>query len=475
MTTRVAPDAAARFRLVVYAVSAFSAVAGVIAVVSVLRAGDRTRQFGWFADGDPGAFALVVDPKGPAASVLHTGDILVALNGDRHVQWWSPQNARQFIRADDGYTITVRRDGQELTFELKPEPGHSPEQAGLARSLVFDGAVWCIVATMIALFRSDLAIARSAYAAGMAMGLFFFRQSITPAIPWVPPWLILVRQAIFPLGLMHMAIGFDFYVRFPRNAPPPAFLRWLRAAVYASCAGSALVIGLAELVLLALGQDRYSAGRAALAPIDPLIGWTAGLTQVTVGLGILATLAYNFRRIDRDDDRRRIRWVVWGTVIGLLPFAVINTSLMLAEFLPTPALRGNWYLFGNVATVAIPLSFGYAIIKHQIFDISFVIRRGLQYLLAKQALRALIFLPIAALALRNRRPSRPADRAPAVRQLALPLPDRRRGRRSLVPDAADAVGRSPLLQGGVRRARRSWSNWSSTSARWTPRRAWPNS
>ena len=52
----------------------------------------------------------------------------------------------------------------------------------------------------------------------------------------------------------------------------------------------------------------------------------------------------------------------------------------------------------NVATVAIPLSFAYAIVKHRVFDITVVIRRGLQYLLAKNALRGLLLLPAAGLA-----------------------------------------------------------------------------
>ena len=52
----------------------------------------------------------------------------------------------------------------------------------------------------------------------------------------------------------------------------------------------------------------------------------------------------------------------------------------------------------NLATVVIPISFGYAIIKHHVFDITFVVRRGLQYLLAKNALRVLLALPIAGLA-----------------------------------------------------------------------------
>ena len=52
----------------------------------------------------------------------------------------------------------------------------------------------------------------------------------------------------------------------------------------------------------------------------------------------------------------------------------------------------------NLATVVIPISFGYAIIKHHVFDITFVVRRGLQYLLARNALRVLLALPIAGLA-----------------------------------------------------------------------------
>ncbi len=59
---------------------------------------------------------------------------------------------------------------------------------------------------------------------------------------------------------------------------------------------------------------------------------------------------------------------------------------------------GDWWILANVMTALIPLSFGYAIIRHHVFDITFVVRRGLRYLLAKNALRTLLFLPVAGLA-----------------------------------------------------------------------------
>jgi RIO-like serine/threonine protein kinase len=48
-------------------------------------------------------------------------------------------------------------------------------------------------------------------------------------------------------------------------------------------------------------------------------------------------------------------------------------------------------------TVVIPITIGYAVLKHRAFDVQVVIRRGLQYLFAKQMLRVVLALPIAGL------------------------------------------------------------------------------
>ena len=46
-----------------------------------------------------------------------------------------------------------------------------------------------------------------------------------------------------------------------------------------------------------------------------------------------------------------------------------------------------------------PLSFAYAIVRHQVIPVKLIIRRGLQYLLAKNALRLALALPVVGLAL----------------------------------------------------------------------------
>ncbi len=61
------------------------------------------------------------------------------------------------------------------------------------------------------------------------------------------------------------------------------------------------------------------------------------------------------------------------------------------------AVRYLAFMVGNFMTVAIPIAVGYAVLKHRVFDIQIVIRRGLKYLFAKQVLRLILALPLAGL------------------------------------------------------------------------------
>src|SRR5262249_15590419 len=56
------------------------------------------------------------------------------------------------------------------------------------------------------------------------------------------------------------------------------------------------------------------------------------------------------------------------------------------------------YRVADFALLLIPLCLGYAILTRRAYDINVVVRRGLQYLLARNALRALLALPTAGLA-----------------------------------------------------------------------------
>jgi GAF domain-containing protein len=388
-------------RTVALVTSVVAAIFFVLCAAAVFRYGDRIRDFGWTPARAGGAVVVgAVNPAGPATGLLQAGDVLVAWNGDRRVTRVPNAYFRRDLppRPDAEYTLTIERAGVERAVTLRAPPRANDDQWRLGLSNLVAAFVWFVVATMIALFRPDLAVSRSAYVAGMFMGFFMLGMTRVPAIAWVPPWWRTALILVFPLVPLHVAVGYDFYVRFPPGVSTTRLWRGIRIALYAVC-GVLWVAGpLADTVAYVFAPDRIVSVRDALLPLEPWLRWPARLVWPLGGLAIIAVVTRNYRAVQREDDRRRLRWVLWGTVLGLMPFLVFQIIATVMQIAGTPFNFGRWNPLVNLATVLIPISFGYAVIKHHVFDITFVVRRGLQYLLAKNALRLLLALPIAGLA-----------------------------------------------------------------------------
>src|SRR5260370_750688 len=116
-----------------------------------------------------------------------------------------------------------------------------------------------------------------------------------------------------------------------------------------------------------------------------------------------AVIVRNYVLVIEPDQRRRIKWIVYGSMAGILPSLLFNVFKLIlpASGRPISTEGGVRYLafvVGNFMSVAVPISIGYAVLKHRVFDIQVVIRRGMQHLFAKQVLRLILALPLAALA-----------------------------------------------------------------------------
>jgi len=108
--------------------------------------------------------------------------------------------------------------------------------------------------------------------------------------------------------------------------------------------------------------------------------------------GMLTAATYNYRQLTDENARRRVKWVAYGSMLSLAPQVVV--SIIELTVGPAP----DWLVqFADGATAGIPLFVAYAVVKHRVFDISVVVRRGLQYLLATRALQILVALPVLAL------------------------------------------------------------------------------
>jgi hypothetical protein len=100
----------------------------------------------------------------------------------------------------------------------------------------------------------------------------------------------------------------------------------------------------------------------------------------------LFMLLLNDRRSVDATERRRVRVLIVG--LAVVVFVTIPTLLTITPYEPRrfPALLFLFPLIASVSALALPASFAYAILRHRLFDIKIIIRQGLQYAVARNAL-----------------------------------------------------------------------------------------
>jgi hypothetical protein len=393
---RAAPHST--FRTVALVVSAIAAVLFLLCVAAVVwHVGDE-QDFGWTSGRPEGRLIVAsVRHNGPADERLQAGDELLAWNGDRSLAQVGTAPFGRNHRRDEAYTLTIRRAGAEQAVTLNAPP-HAVGGRRVHLVELVIALAWLLVATMIALFRPELAASRRAYVVGILMGCLQAQVAAIGALPWLPEWWRAAVLLTYPWYPLHVAVGYDFYSRFPPGISTTRVWRGIRIGLYALCTVLFAFGSLVDTVVDLVARDRAGAVRAALIPIDRWLDWPWNLLMALAGLAMLAVMTRNYRALQREDDRRRMRWVLWGTVVGLTPFLAVQIAALAMRSAGRPFDELRWNPVVSVGIVIIPISMGYAIIRHKVFDITFVVRRGLQYLLARNALRLLLALPMAGLA-----------------------------------------------------------------------------
>jgi sigma-B regulation protein RsbU (phosphoserine phosphatase) len=168
----------------------------------------------------------------------------------------------------------------------------------------------------------------------------------------------------------------------------------VRALLYGLC-GPIAVWSFVSFATFAWGERPYLDFRARTFAWSVAAMYGTAIAQIITCVGVVAVLWRNYRIAQVADERRRLRWVLWGTIAGVAPFLSVAVMRLIAIGVPSlMPMIAPWIFVANVATILIPFSFAYAIAKHHVFDITVVLRRGVQYLLAQNALRGLVSLPL---------------------------------------------------------------------------------
>jgi eukaryotic-like serine/threonine-protein kinase len=276
------------------------------------------------------------------------------------------------VNAFDNLRVDLVRDGVRLERTLVvPRRTWRSSEAIRAYAFLFMQIAYLAIAFVIAFARPFNLNAR--------LGALFLASAATPMVGAYgigvvfrelpgPVQALLWVQGV--LGRFGMVAFCAFFGTFPK----PLFrARWAWALYLAP------IFALAPFEFLYIWRSVYLPNQPTGAPVLMIpvirIFW---LTYVPTGL---ITLLLNYRRLNDATERRRVRILVMG--IAVVVFVCV--PLTFAPFVP-PRFAALSYSLVVISGLALPASFAYAILRHRLFDIRVIIRQGLQYAIARNAL-----------------------------------------------------------------------------------------
>jgi len=333
----------------------------------------------FWKDAPQGVIAGRVAAGGPAARAgVRAGDALLGIGEEDVLRAAQVETALGRRRAGERVVYSLLRADERRSLEVAIEP--LPRgNVNLFYYLSLVGFSSLIVGTIVMLRRPPDRAALHFYAICL---LFFlmYSTSFTGKLTfgdWTLLWADHLAILFLPVVFLHFCLSFP-----ERRLPtlrgilvPVAYLPAL------ALAGAAV----ATQVLFATNQ-----GSGILWTITETIDNLKPLYFASLfGLSFLILLD-SYRKARNLMARRQMKWLVWGTGAGVLPFFAFYALPYALGREPRLAME----LAGFIPLAVIPLSLAYAVVKHRLMDVELIFRRTLVYALDIAAIVGISLLAI---------------------------------------------------------------------------------
>ena len=329
-----------------------------------------------------------------ARAGLQAGDRILSIDGTRTRGLGDWDGIRLDMEVGHAYTLEAERQGTPLTTQLtllRRSWSRLPIAARVAfvQNLI-DGLIVLALAIVVAFSRPYDRVARLG---AVVLGLTAIEvssvgtgyASMTRRLP-LP--LALMVWWPFAAGFLVPPVFFAFCATFPRRLFHGRW-RWTLALL-----PSALFVLPISLFFVLTFFSVSLAPRAGSSDVLPRIGGTILFGYV---LAALVTLVVNYRRLDTN-EKRRVRVLVAGTVVSFALFLPLGVFAVLRlQSIPAVFRSSAYGIAAATLFLALPFSWAYAILRHQLFDIRVLLRQGLRYAMARRML--LVSVPVLGIAL----------------------------------------------------------------------------
>ncbi|MGH9373672.1 MAG: PDZ domain-containing protein, partial [Vicinamibacterales bacterium] len=328
----------------------------------------------WESRGE-GVTAQVVAPDSPGARAgIEPGDVLLMI--DQRLVQSRDDVTDTFHSAGDGqtvsYTVLRLRSQEMLTVGLEPIPVGS---RSLYFALASVGIFSLLVGASVRLRRPEHQATLHFFWLSVAffgvLALSFSGRLDT--LDKVFYWGDVVALLLLPPLFVHFALVFpdrpDAWARSDRG-------RTLMPLFYLP----ALLLGGARVAMIvrAGGHGEVLSGVLTVVDRGEILYFAASLVG---GLWIMTRALTRVRSVT---SRRQLRWIVWGTALGAVPFAVTYAVPFALGLRAIPGTEWTAVLLGLV-----PLGFASAIVRYRLMDVEVIIKRTHVYAAAIAAIAAI--------------------------------------------------------------------------------------
>jgi class 3 adenylate cyclase len=317
----------------------------------------RAPDFGWIPSPALGGDVVGFTTAWGQTSGLRWGDRILSINGQTFTTA-DERNALIDFEIGGVTTYSIVREAKPLTVRV------TTQEVGLRRALYQSGVIWLVGAVFASLgilvFLMKPYVSASWAFLTMTLLAGPFISYASPTYFYRPDWLHSVSILALPLvpaGVLHLAVAFPQERRLFSKRP------WLIAVFY----------------LLSFGLAILSRSYGPRSPYVPY--WLQLASYAYLALALLVFAASTFQSYFRG-----------RTVAVRLQSLVILTGILIALMIPVfqnlTVLLFRISLFTNLIVTYLalflffPASIGYAIVRHDLFEISTLVRRTYGYLLS---------------------------------------------------------------------------------------------
>jgi hypothetical protein len=331
--------------------------------------------------GPQGVYAARVAPGGPAAQAgIHVDDVVLALDGEEVLssQQIEERLARRTTGARVVYELLRADERRPLEVVVKPL---SQGSVSLFYYLSLVGFFSLLVGTIVMLRRPPDRAALHFYAICL---LFFLMYSTSYTgklnlADWTLLWADTLSILFLPVVFLHFCLAF-----------PERRLSTQRGWIIPAAYLPALALAGAAVASQVLFVTSPRAHREVFWQITAVIdAWKplyfAALFAISFGI-----LLGSYRRTRSLTARKQMKWLVWGTGAGVMPFFLFYAIPFALGREPRQAME----LAGYIPLALIPLSLAYAVVKHRLMDVELIFRRTLVYILALAAIIGMCLLAV---------------------------------------------------------------------------------